>query len=141
LRSSFSLALRNLPRELLHERLRRPLEGREPQIFGRTQLVGVAQRFRPQNAVFREYRDEIFLLAHDEGGDAGAAVFLHGRREEPVGLVAAACGHEEVRAVEVEGIELRRVDEASQVDLARLHRCERLQLLIGDDDVRSGSIS
>ena len=60
----------------------------------------------------------------------------HGPAQQGVGLVGAlALGGQVVAGAEEDGVDVDQADEVGDLDLARLLRLGRLELLLGQDDV------
>jgi len=98
-----------------------------------TELVAEPHRGRAQQSALREDRGEIFLAAHDERCDARTPRPLHRVREQPIGLRRVSRGREHIGPLEQLRRDLVAAHEALQVDVARLARRERVELVVRDD--------
>ena len=103
--------------------------------IGREHLVGVAHRLEHEHAVDRADRDERLLRPHHEAADRDLALLLHDVDEQAIGLLGALVGDQEVRVLEVHGIDLGEVDEVLDLDLAARLGRERGELVGLHDDV------
>ena len=110
---------------------------RQADVARRAQLVGETHRHGAQRAGLREDRRKVLLAAHHERCDAGAAGALHRFREQVIRLCRLAGGRQDVRALEKLTRDLAALHEALEIDVARLARRERLELLVGNDDERA----
>jgi hypothetical protein len=93
-----------------------------------------AQRLRAQQASFGEDRDQILLVSHHEGRDAGASRAFHHGAEQAVRFARVGAGRQEVAALKVKRIDTVAIDEAPQIDLAAFLGRQRLELLVGHQD-------
>ena len=113
-----------------------PVSGSSSSRPGRAHLVGEVHGVQGQRVILGPDGDEVLLVPHDQGGDGHLAGVRHGLAQQRVGLVGArALGGEVVAGPEVDGVDVGLVDEVGDLDLTRLLRLGRLELLLGEDDV------
>src|SRR4051794_31894191 len=107
-------------------------------VLGRADLVVEAHRRERQHAVADAHEHEVLLRAHHEPPERGAVRALHDLHQQLVRAQVAlglADGREEVRVVEVDGVDLVDVDERLDVDRARLARRGGGEVVVGEQDL------
>ena len=83
----------------------------------------------------RADRDEALLVADDNARDRHLVRLLHRVEQQPVGLRGRRVGHEVVRVVVEDRVDLVEIDEVLDLDRARLLGSERVELRRRDDHV------
>src|SRR5215212_3315070 len=98
-------------------------------------FVGEAHGRERQSPVAHAHQRQVLLGAHHEPAEGGAIGLAHRLDKQAVcaqRALALAGGHEPVRVVEVERVDVAEVDEGLDVDRARLARLDGGELLVGD---------
>src|SRR3954471_8720105 len=107
-------------------------------VLGRPQLVVEQHRGQREQAVADADRDEVLLRAHHEAPEGRAVGLLHHLDQQLVGAPAAlglALRQQEVRVIEVGGVDVDEVDERLDVDRAGLARGGGREVLVGQHDL------
>ena len=108
------------------------------ELLGAHDLVGEVHRRQDQRVTDRPHRRQVLLGAHHDPGDAHHSGVLHGRQQQAIRLGAPVVGHQVVRAVEEQRVDVVEPDEVLDVDGVRRLGIERLQLLGLDQHIVAG---
>jgi Ku protein len=102
----------------------------------RHHLVGEAHRRHGQRAIEGPDGGEVLLVAHHDGADGHPLALLHGREQEPIGLLARiAVRAEPVGALVVDGVDVLEGHEVGHLDGLRGRGAQVVDLVLREGDV------
>jgi hypothetical protein len=104
-------------------------------------LVGEEQGPQGQQAAVRAHRGQILLTAHDEARDGGLTGVFHCVAQQGIGLGGFLARTEEIRLVEVDGVDLIKGDEGVNVQRPGPARRGRVKLVLVHHVIRAADIS
>ena len=102
------------------------------------QLVREHERRQREVGAVGPDRCQILLLAHHEPADADTAGAGHRVRQQGVGL-GVLVRQDEVRRIEHQRVDVDLRHERLEVDLLRLHRLQRGEIVVGERDVTAAT--
>ena len=106
-----------------------------PAEFGLPDLVRPIHGLEHQHVVAGADGGEMLLVAEAHFGDGHPGVLAHGLQQQAVGLGAHGVGHQVVRALEVDGVDLGEVHEGGDLDGVSGRDRHRVDLGGGQDHV------